>query len=376
MKTLGIVVPIYNAESYLEKCINSIINQTYGNIKIALVNDGSTDKSGLICNKYADLDERIVVLHQKNQGKLKARYNGLKKIECDYATYVDADDWINEDIYEKLSCYMEMNIDIISFSIIRYKNEQNQYISYENFPSTFYQRKDIVEKIFSTMIWDLDRKGFGLDPSLCNKLFKRELLLSELESAKELNISYGDDCAVIYPAMLRCNSLQITEFVGYYHRQRDSKQIAPYIEDKDYYKKLLRLYEYLVMRMPDFIKQLDYMFAEEAFLHLKIYGEKLIRYKYLFPFDKIKKDEKIILYGAGAVGKTYCEQIKKINYARIIAWVDKNYEIYEELKVEPPRVILEREYDYVVIAISNPIIQYQIKDYLLYVGVEEKKIIC
>lgn len=80
MLKLGVVVPVYNAEKYLDKCISSIIGQTYGNMEIVLVDDGSTDGSGTICDKYAERDSRIHVIHQKNQGKLAARYQGVKML--------------------------------------------------------------------------------------------------------------------------------------------------------------------------------------------------------------------------------------------------------------------------------------------------------
>ena len=195
MKKLGIVVPIYNAEPYLRQCVNSILEQTYTNIVLMLVNDGSVDNSGEICNYFADLDSRVQVIHQNNSGKLFSRYIGLKNLECDYATYVDADDWIAKDTYQRMSNYMEQDIDVISFRIIRYFDDSYQYASPNNYQQGLYNKQQIETIIYQTMIWDVKKSIFGLDPSLCNKIIKRELLINELYKVKDIKIDYGDDVA-------------------------------------------------------------------------------------------------------------------------------------------------------------------------------------
>lgn len=99
---ISVVVPIYNVEKYLERCVNSIINQTYKNLDIILVDDGSQDNSGKICNKYKEKYSNIHVIHQKNQGLSVARNNGLAIAKGDYITFIDSDDWIKEDMIESL----------------------------------------------------------------------------------------------------------------------------------------------------------------------------------------------------------------------------------------------------------------------------------
>ena len=117
---ISIIVPIYNLESYLDECVSSIVNQTYTNLEIILVNDGSTDRSGAICDKYKAKDERIVVIHQENQGVSVARNNGLDIAIGDYIGFVDADDWIEPDMFEVLYINMlKYNADI---SMCRYKH--------------------------------------------------------------------------------------------------------------------------------------------------------------------------------------------------------------------------------------------------------------
>ena len=106
---ISVIVPIYNVEQYVEKCIQSIVNQTYKNIQILLIDDGSTDNSGKICDEYAKKDSRIEVVHKRNEGLVRARKEGLNRANGQYIGFVDGDDYIDENMYA------EMLRDILSF---------------------------------------------------------------------------------------------------------------------------------------------------------------------------------------------------------------------------------------------------------------------
>ena len=114
-QNISVIVPVYNIAKYLPKCIESIINQTYKAIEILLINDGSTDESGKICDEYAKKDDRIKVIHQKNQGISATRNNGIKASTCDYIIFIDSDDYINEDYIKTLyNCIEKTNSDVAS----------------------------------------------------------------------------------------------------------------------------------------------------------------------------------------------------------------------------------------------------------------------
>lgn len=99
MQFISIIVPIYNVEKYLPQCLDSIINQTYKNLEIILIDDGSTDNSGKICDKYKLLDNRIIVIHKSNGGLSDARNTGINIATGDYISFVDADDFIDKNMY-------------------------------------------------------------------------------------------------------------------------------------------------------------------------------------------------------------------------------------------------------------------------------------
>ena len=120
MDIISIIVPVYNVEAYLNRCVQSIINQTYSHLEIILVDDGSEDNCRYLCDAWADLDNRVKVIHQSNGGLSDARNSGVKAATGEYIAFVDADDWIEPDMYEKLLDRMIVtNSDIVSCDAVR-----------------------------------------------------------------------------------------------------------------------------------------------------------------------------------------------------------------------------------------------------------------
>ena len=126
MELISVIVPVYNVESYVAECIESIQNQTYMNLEIILVNDGSTDASGDICDKYAAYDERIQVIHKENAGVSAARNTGIEAANGDYIGFVDSDDYIAPTMYEDMLKLMaEHDLDIIECTAFRNNGDTN-----------------------------------------------------------------------------------------------------------------------------------------------------------------------------------------------------------------------------------------------------------
>lgn len=117
---ISIVVPIYNVEKYLEQCLDSIVNQTYTNLEIILLNDGSKDSSGDICNRYAEKDSRVSVVHKDNEGVSKTRNKGIELSHGDYVMFVDSDDWLDLDMCEQLMNAITLyNVDMAMCTYVR-----------------------------------------------------------------------------------------------------------------------------------------------------------------------------------------------------------------------------------------------------------------
>lgn len=356
MKSIGVVIPIYNTEKYLAKCVESVLNQNYEALQVVLVDDGSSDDSGEICDDFAGRDSRVKVIHQVNKGKIESRYIGAANAKTDYITFVDSDDWIAEDAYSSLLELLDREIDIISYKIIRYISESYQIKSGGKIREGIFQGEKYREFVCSTMIWDDEINSCGIDPSLCNKLFKRDIILPQLDKARKICISYGDDVAVVYPTLYKADSYAIADQYKYYHRRRIEGEIPEYFLDNSYYKKLVDLYEYLRERFDnnaDYVRQLDMFFAHSATLRLRKYGVGNRSVRYMAPFNRIPQACRIILYGAGKVGQSYYKQIRELNYCEVVAWVDKNKIQCSGVKLSKYNVFTEVGFDYVVMALKS-----------------------
>ena len=175
---LSIIIPVYNVEKYLEKCIDSIINQTYTNLEIILVDDGSTDNCGNICDEYAKKDNRIKLIHKENGGTSDARNEGLKISTGEYIGFVDSDDYIEPNMYEEMiNNIKKNNADIVICSYNNTNNKKRQrkvnkkrYSYINNDEIEIINKEEAVSKLF----FDDSCRGF-----LWNKLYKRDMLYND-----------------------------------------------------------------------------------------------------------------------------------------------------------------------------------------------------
>lgn len=165
---VSIIVPVYNVENYLRECMESIIMQTLKNIQIIVVDDGSTDNCGIICDEYAKKDERIVVIHKKNGGLSSARNEGLRYVQGDYVGFVDSDDSIKLDMYEKLLNALKSSKSDLAFGYIQY---QSGIIKSEQFNEL---KMLCNEEILNSYILGIPHPT--LNKPVWNKLYRRDII--------------------------------------------------------------------------------------------------------------------------------------------------------------------------------------------------------
>lgn len=212
----SVIVPVYNIEKYIDKCITSIMNQTFTNLEIILVDDGSSDKCPYICDEYEKKDPRIKVIHKENGGPCKGRQAGVKIATGEYIACVDGDDWIAPDYFEKFAAIIQQwNPDIVcSGAVWVYENKSvNVPIDAEY---GFYDRKQIENKIFPILIEN--KFGTYFSPSLWAKVFKRNLFLSN-QLAVDGSVKIGEDGACAKPCIYDSKSMFIMKDCNYYYRQ-------------------------------------------------------------------------------------------------------------------------------------------------------------
>lgn len=209
-KLVSILSPCYNVEVFLPRCLDSIINQTYPNLQIVMIDDGSKDGTWQILQEYAAKDSRIEICHQENQGVATTRNLLLDKIEGDYFIYVDSDDWIEPETIEVLLSYTEKECsEIVTCGIII-----NEDKTKSNHKRIIYNRNEIVERF----LYHLEFRG-----SLCNKLFKTSLLNKHTEFQHD--ISFGEDALFCWELLKQVNKVVYTDH-QFYHYQMNSESIC------------------------------------------------------------------------------------------------------------------------------------------------------
>lgn len=171
---ISVIIPVYNVEKYLHRCLDSVIAQTYQNLEIICVDDGSIDESGRICDQYAVRDARIKVIHQENQGLSAARNRGLDAAEGEYIAFVDSDDYILEDMYKKmLDKLLNYNVDLCVCQWQYEFSDGRQVVKRKNIDPTIYGRKASLE--FARFLY-MGNYENGVVVAAWNKLYRRALL--------------------------------------------------------------------------------------------------------------------------------------------------------------------------------------------------------
>ncbi len=227
---ISIIVPVYNVRAYLRKCLDSICGQTYKNLEIVVVDDGSTDGSGEICDEYAQLDNRVKVIHSKNGGLSSARNIGLNNALGEYIGFVDSDDWIDYDMYEflwELLNTRKADLAICSHYIEKQNKTKVKYVSNE------------VTELTSTKAIRLLSEDKIIRNYACDKLFKR-YLFEELRFP--LN-RYFEDIAVMYKIFYNAQKIVMKGVPKYHYLIREDSIMQSLYDPKKEYHLFLAVYE-------------------------------------------------------------------------------------------------------------------------------------
>ena len=213
----SIIVPIYNIEKYVVKCIDSILSQTYDDFELILVDDGSTDNSGKICDEYSQKDKRIKVIHKENGGIVSARKSGVIVASGDYVVPVDGDDWISPKLLERANSTLQNNDDIEIFCYDYYLAFENRNEERHNWlKSGKYDKSKLENEVYPNLLRNI--KGQYFPPNEWGKIYKIDLY-KKFQLAANDNIKIGEDESVICPCTYAANCIYIVEDCLYYYRQ-------------------------------------------------------------------------------------------------------------------------------------------------------------
>lgn len=206
---ISVIVPVYNVEKYLHKCIDSIINQTYKNLEIILVDDGSTDESGKICDKYKEADNRITVIHKKNGGLSDARNAGLKAATGDFIAFADSDDWIDTNAYNEMITVLTDNNADISACNIAYIFEDKTEVPAVNISKNIFTAEEAIGQLIC---------GIGFRAVAWNKLYRKSCINNMSFEAGKTH----EDEFFTYKVLANAEKLVFINKPLYFYRQRST----------------------------------------------------------------------------------------------------------------------------------------------------------
>lgn len=268
---ISIIVPVYNVESYLMRCIESIINQTYRNLEIILVDDGSTDRGGKICDAYSEKDTRIKVLHKNNGGLSSARNSGLRIAKGNYIGFVDGDDYVAQDMYFELVRFMQDDIDITCCgSICVSPKERTKAFSLRR--AVKFSSEEAIEEVLLLrhMSW-----------SSCTKLFRRNLF----ENMEFPLGRISEDVPIVYKLLKKARNIYHIGSAKYFYcyRPNSLSNESFYFRKIDYLLFIRDIYVDVTKNYPQLIDQ-----AEAGYLQAALYivgnirrSEERNKYRYI-----------------------------------------------------------------------------------------------
>lgn len=255
---VSVIVPVYNAEKTVERCINSILGQTYKNIELIIVNDGSTDSSAEIVNQYCQIDKRIVLIEQENEGVSSARNQGLNRATGEWIAFVDADDYLDEHCFASvLPQAIITDTELVLWNRIDvYQNrmeEKRVFYSRENCKISC---KELIEKVFYNIEGNIEVC------SACCRLFYRQIILEKrLSFDKEL--SQGEDLIFMLDYLMNTDKATWCNVATYFRTMRNDSalhQYSPNIQEK-IYSLLIKIVERLNSMTEERIKKFYNIFV-------------------------------------------------------------------------------------------------------------------
>lgn len=365
---ISVIVPIYNTAEYLPTCLDSIINQTYRNIEIILVDDGSTDGSLEVCMDYAKLDPRIIVLSGSHRGVIPAKKLGGEKATGVYCIFVDSDDWIEERLLETVLPLSEEGCtDVVCYNMKSV--DGNKVMEWRNtLPEGMYEGQRL-ETFWERMMFDFNEGRPGVIQASVTKLIKREILCPSIEAVDE-RITMGEDAAVVYRAMLYAKKIAITNQCLYYYRTRFSS--ICHTKDEEILTRIGVFQQYMQSVFAGCSSKYKLDKQLQAYMLLLLKKGLLDAYSLQFrdlyhitvPLTELGR--RIVIYGAGNVGKSFYKQLVWREDIEIIAWVDKglaNQYVYG-CKIESPDILNNLTFDKLLIAINDQSVAWEIRDRL------------
>jgi glycosyltransferase involved in cell wall biosynthesis len=350
---ISVIVPIYNVASFLPKCIESILNQSFSDFELILVNDGSPDNSHDICLHYQETDKRIIIINKQNGGLLSARKAGLESAKAEFISFVDGDDWVDIDFLASMYRIAELHaVDLMISGFIRVFEGRNEKMT-PLYKQGIYQGSNLNE-LLNNMLNTSTFFQHGVSTYVWNKLFRRSILNKVLFLVPN-EITMGEDAAITYSYMPHCSAIGITNSCNYFYRQRVNSMVKSIQSSELERNHLTNLVYYLNGAL---LPKLDKAKLRRDLLYY-LYSQAVVRFGGLIsdadihiPFQGLKKNDRVLVYSSGTFGQRLVAFNNIYNVFQLTSWIDLDHVESNDLglQVDSPFFNMEKAYDSIIIA--------------------------
>lgn len=369
---ISIIIPVYNAEPYLEECVSSVLKQTYSKYELILIDDGSTDASWKLICSYAGKSEKVKGRRKENGGPNSARKLGLEIAEGEFVMFIDADDTVDRLLCEKLIQAMDLHgVDMV-ISRIRKKLEGRDIGVIGGWKEGKYPGVYMAENLIDLDVFYRANMPLGLVANLY-----RTKILKKIFSTVDEKIRFSEDYSCHMLSLLDSKYVYCLDECLYDYRQ--NKDSLMHSHGNSNFESEKYLYRFLMPELKKrnasemLYKQLEWIILFSLMVGgYGAFGKK----RYLYPFRNVRRGSKIIIYGAGVFGRALYEFVRQSGFYHMAAWVDKNDRVYQKdgFPVSGTETIHLLDYDYIVIALLRIDMAAQVRDELEKKGVSPDKI--
>jgi len=384
---VSVIVPVYNAENYIEFCIKSLLQQSENSMEIILVDDGSRDNSLEICRQFERTYSNVHVIHQENAGVTEARYIGILASEGKYISFVDADDWVEAEYVKSMLNEARLyEVDAVLGNLYLNFEQNNEQVKEKNrLRIGLYAGEKLQNELYTNMMWYQSRTDFvfGILQYLPAKLYRKQVIENTLE-ALDRSIYDAEDVVCTFSLLLDAKRVYVSD-TCYYHYRIHAASETKQKRNLKYLKNAELVYQVLKQKFgnnPVLCRQLQHFMAR--YINngtMEIWGYKYVPdtvYKgWRRPNGLSLTNKRVCIYGVGKLGKACYKDIIDIPGIEIVAWFDSNaFGIkYGGMNIRPSNDITQYTFDYLIIAIANVEDYNEIRKYCMARGVDDEKII-
>ena len=378
---LSVTVPAYQVEEYLPRCLESLISQSLQDLEVIVVNDGSTDNTGTICDDYASRDPRFKIIHQANKGLVAARKAAAEVARGRYIACVDGDDYLDRHFCgDLMNIALDTSADVVVGRHIRDYRDTRQEIAPAVAPG-IYSGADLC-KVLSRYISDRPFFSHGIPTYLWGKLFRRELYL-EAQSLVPDHVTIGEDAACVYPMVPRCSTLVVSRVAGYHYVQRQSSMLKTGAGNVcRELSKIASLFGFLRPALAGVIEDagITQQLKEYEFSQIVIRSGGVLSLPDGRPtvFGRaLDPGTKVAVLSAGTFGQMMYRRLRAFDGVEVVAWVDHDWIQYRHdgLPVSPESELLDSVIDVVIVASLSEIFINEARCRLSGMGIGKSKIL-